>query len=171
MFLTFSDEFWKQEMELSKQEMELFHLLPELQSKNVSNKIFLTLTNESKSGKRKLNYSNREWNSFSYFQVSDQKTSFTKFYSFSPRSSKLIFKTGNGIIQTGNEIISLASTPLINKLLLQIFLNFTKESKIDFQNRKYNYLNRKWNYISCSDQKISFSKIFSFSPRSPKFIF
>ena len=40
------NQFWKQEMDLSKQEMELFLLLPELQPKNF--KIFLTFTNEHK---------------------------------------------------------------------------------------------------------------------------
>ena len=58
--------FWKQEIELSKQEMELFLLLPDLQSKNFFYKKFLTFQNESKTD----------------------------------------LKTGNGIIQTGNGIIS-----------------------------------------------------------------
>ena len=40
-----------------------------------------------------------------YLQNSDEKISFTKCSSFLPRSSKLIFQTGNGIIQTGNGII------------------------------------------------------------------
>ena len=38
------------------------------------------------------------------FQASDQKTPFTKSSTFEPRGSKLIFQTGNGIIQTGNGI-------------------------------------------------------------------
>ena len=42
--------FWKQEIELSKQEMELFLLLPDLQSKNFFYKKFLTFQNESKTG-------------------------------------------------------------------------------------------------------------------------
>ena len=45
----------KQEIELSKQEMELFLLLPDLQSKNFFYKKFLTLKNESKTG-----FENRE---------------------------------------------------------------------------------------------------------------
>ena len=34
------------------------------------------------------------------FQATDDKTSLTKCFSFTPRSSELIFKTGSGIIQT-----------------------------------------------------------------------
>ena len=37
-------------MELSKQEMELFFLLPELQSKNIFYKNILTFTNDPKTG-------------------------------------------------------------------------------------------------------------------------
>ena len=67
-------------MELSKQEMELLLLLSELQSKKFFYKMFLTFTNESKTGfeNRKWNYLNRKWNYFSYFKNSDQKTFFTK---------------------------------------------------------------------------------------------
>ena len=54
-----------------------------------------------------------------HLQTPDEKIYFTKCFSFLPRSSKLIFKTGNGIIQTGNGIISPTSRPLIKKLLLQ----------------------------------------------------
>ena len=70
----------KQEMELSKQEMELFLLFPDLLSKNFFNKMFLAFTNEFKTGfgNRKWNYPNRKWNYFSYFLTSDQKTSLTK---------------------------------------------------------------------------------------------
>ena len=68
---------------------------------------------------RKWNYPNRKWNYFSHFQASDEKTSFTKCFSFDPRGPKLIFKTGNGIIQTGNGFISPTSRPLMKKLLLQ----------------------------------------------------
>ena len=64
---------------------------------------------------RKWNYPNRKWNYFSYFQASDKKIPFTKCFTFDPRGSKLFFKTGNGIIQTGNGIISPTSRPLIKK--------------------------------------------------------
>jgi len=43
-------ELFKQEIELSKQEMELISLLPDLQSKNFFYKKFLTFQNESKTG-------------------------------------------------------------------------------------------------------------------------
>ena len=53
-----------------------------------------------------------------YLQTSDEKTSFTKRFSLLPRSSRLIFLTGNGILQTGNGIIFPISRPPIKKLLL-----------------------------------------------------
>ena len=67
----------------------------------------------------KWNYQNRIWNYFFHFQASDQTAYFTKCFSFDPRSSKLIYKIGSGIIQTGNGIISPTARPLIKKLLLQ----------------------------------------------------
>ena len=74
--------FWKREMELSKQEMELFLLFPDLQSKNFFYKMFLNFINEFKAGfkNRKWNHPNRKWNYFSYFLTSDQKTSLTKYF-------------------------------------------------------------------------------------------
>ena len=95
-------------MELSKQEMELFLLFPDLRLKNFFYKMFLNFTNEFKTGfeNRKLNYPNRKWNYFSYFLTFDQKTSFTKYFKILSMSLKLVLKTGNGIIQTGNGIIS-----------------------------------------------------------------
>ena len=42
--------FWKQEMELSKKEMELFLQFPDLQSKKFFYKKFITFQNESKTG-------------------------------------------------------------------------------------------------------------------------
>ena len=56
-------------MELSKQEMELFSLLPDLQSKNLFYKRFVITSKDSKNGfeNRKWNYPNREWNYFPYF--------------------------------------------------------------------------------------------------------
>ena len=71
--------------------------------------------------KREWNYLNRKWNYLSHFQADDQKTTFTKCFSFTPRS--LIFETGNRIIQTGNGIIYPISRPLIKKLLLQSVSN------------------------------------------------
>ena len=63
----------KQEMELFKLEMELFFLLPDLQSKNFFYKMFLIYTKEFKIG-----FQNRKWNYLSDFQASNQKNSFTK---------------------------------------------------------------------------------------------
>ena len=65
--------FSKQEIELSKQEMELFLLLPGLWSKNFSYNNFSISTKEFKIcfQNRKSNYPNRKWNHFSHFQASD----------------------------------------------------------------------------------------------------
>ena len=107
-------------MELSKQEMELFLPLPGFWSKNLFYKRFFIWSKEFKINfqNRKWNYPNMKWNYFTHFQVSDKKTCFTKCFLIDPRSSKLIFKTGNGIIQTENGIISPTFRPLIKKLLL-----------------------------------------------------
>ena len=93
----------------------------------------------------------------------------------------MIFKTGNGNIQTGNGTISPTSRLLIKKILLQHLLHINQGFKICFQNRKWNYpnrkwkyLNRKWNYFTyfqASDKKTSFTKCFLFLPRSSKLIF
>ena len=55
-------ELSKQEIELSKQEMDLFLLLPDLQSKNFFYKKFLTFKNESKTGfwKQEIELSKQE---------------------------------------------------------------------------------------------------------------
>ena len=62
--------------------MELFLLLPELQSKNVFHQMLATFTNnESKTG-----FKNRKWNYLtengiiSYFLSSNHKTSSTKYF-------------------------------------------------------------------------------------------
>ena len=54
-----------------------------------------------------------------FFQPSclELKTSFSECFSFDTRGLKLIFETGNGIIQTGNGINSLTCRPLIKKKL------------------------------------------------------
>ena len=67
----------------------------------------------------KWNYPNRKWNFFPHFQASYQKNSFTTLSPYQPRNLKFVFKTENGIIQTGNEIISLTSKALIKKTLFQ----------------------------------------------------
>ena len=115
------DCFSKQEMELSKQEMELFIPFPGLWSKNFFYNIFSILTKDFKIGfqNRKWNYANRIWKYFSPFQASDQNTSFSTSSSYLPGNSKLVFKTGNEMDQTGNRIISPTFRPLIKQLLLQ----------------------------------------------------
>ena len=119
-------------MELSKQEMELFLPLPGLWSKNFFYKMSLICSKwfKIKFQNRKWNYPNRKCNYSSTFQAYDQKTSFTRCFSLDPRGSKLIFKIGNRIIQTGNGIISPPSSPLIKKLILQSVLNLGKKTEI-----------------------------------------
>ena len=76
--------------------------------KNLFYKIFLNINKESKIDfqNRKWNYPNRKWNYFSHFQASDQKTTFTTSSPYLPRSSKVIFKTGNRIIQISQLILT-----------------------------------------------------------------
>ena len=100
--------FSKWEMELFKQEMELFPPLPGLWSNNSFYNIISISTKEFQ-----IDFQNRKWNHFSSFQASVQKTSFTTSYSYIPRHSKLSFKTGIGIIQTGKAIIFPTFRPLI----------------------------------------------------------
>ena len=84
-------------MELSKQEMEIFLLFPDLRSKNFFYKMFLTFTNDFKIGFqiRKLNY-------FSCFLTSNQKKSNTKCLQLFPKSSKLVLRTGTELYKKGN---------------------------------------------------------------------
>ena len=91
---------FKQEMELLKQDMKLFLPPTGLWAKNFLYNIFSIFTKEFKIDfqNRKWNYSKRKWDYFCHFQSSDRKTSLTKIFLFPPRSSKLIFKTGIGII-------------------------------------------------------------------------
>ena len=78
----------------------------------------------------KINLQNRKWNYFSHFPASDEKSYFTKCFSFDPRGSKSIFKTWNGIIQTGNRIISPTSRLLIKNFVYKMVLNCSKGLKI-----------------------------------------
>ena len=84
--------FWKQEIELSKQKMELFLLLPDLQSKNFFYKKFLNFVNKFKAG-----FENRKWKYFSYFLGVNLKTFLQNVSNFTNES-----KTGfvSIIIQT-----------------------------------------------------------------------
>jgi hypothetical protein len=61
--------------------------------------MFFIHSEEFKTGyrNRKWNYINMKWNYFSLFLTSDQKTSFTKCFSFSLRSPKQVLETGNGM--------------------------------------------------------------------------
>ena len=65
----FQNGFQKQEMELSKQEMELFFPFPVIESKNFFDKIISDWSKDYKMDfrNRKWNYLNRKWNYFSPF--------------------------------------------------------------------------------------------------------
>ena len=87
-------------MELSKQEMELFHPFPVIGSKNFFNKRISNWSKDSQMDFRngKWNYLNRKWNYFSPFQSLDQKTSSTKVSPIGLKILKWISEIENGII-------------------------------------------------------------------------
>ena len=116
-------------MELSKQEMELFLLLPYLESKNFCDKIFSIFTKEFKTSfrNRKWNYQNRKWNYFSYFHSS--KTSFTECFQFFPGSLKPVLETENGMI-------SPILIPWITRLLLLNISHLYQGVQIQFQKQE-----------------------------------
>jgi hypothetical protein len=152
-------------------EMELFLPLPVIISRKFFYNRFLILSNNFKMvfSNRKWNYLNRKWIYFSPFQLSDQETSLTKVSPYGPMIPKWFSETGNGIIQTGNGIISLLSSHRIKKLLQQKYPHLVQRLRLVF--RKWNYLNRKWNYFSpfqSSDQKTSLTKVSPFGPTIPK---
>ena len=130
--------------------MELFLPLPVIESKNVFNKSIPIWSNDSNMvfRNRKRNYLNRKWNYFFPFQLSDQKTSFKKVSPFGPTIQKWYSEKGNGIILTGNGIISPLFSHQIKKLFYTSIPIWSNDSKMVFRNRKWNYLNRKWNYFS-----------------------
>ena len=75
------------------------------------------------------------------------------------------FQNRNGIIQTGNGILSPFPGLGWKIFFYKMILIHSKGFKIDIQNRKCNYPNRRWNHFpnfEASDQKISFAKCFSF---------
>ena len=79
------------------------------------------------------------------------------------------WKSGNGIIQTGNGIIYHFFSHWMKKLILQKFHHLVQG--LVFRNRKRNDLTRKWNYFSpfqLSDQKTSFTKVTPFGSLIPK---
>ena len=127
----------KQEMESSKQENGVISPTSRPQMKKFFYNILFICSKVFKSDfqNRKWNYPNRKWNYFSHLI---KKKFFTKCCSFVPRGSKLISTTGNGMIQTGNGIISPISGPLMKKLLLQNVSHLIKGVQINFQNRKWN---------------------------------
>ena len=111
-----------------------------------------------------MKLSKQEMKLFHPLQGLWSKNFFTKYFSFSPRNLKLIFKTGNRIIKTGNGIILPTSAPLIQKKMSKYF---TFSLKINFQNRKWNYPNRKGSNFSTSGPLIKtyFTRYFTFPPK------
>ena len=149
--------------------MELFLPLPGLWSNNFFYKMFQIWSKRFKINFQngKWNHQNRKWNYFYHFQAFDQNTSFTKYFSFDPRDSKLILKQDMELFLP---LLDLWSKNFFYKM----FLICSKGFKIDFQNRKWNCPHRKWNYFShfqASDQKTSFTKCFPFVLRGSKLIF
>ena len=118
--------------------MELFLPLPVIESKNFFHKRFLIKSNDFKIvfRNRKWYYLNRKWNYFSPFQSSDQKTSLTKVSPFGPMIPKWFSETGNGIIWTGNGIISPLSSHWIKKNLLQKYPHLVQQFQNGFQKKE-----------------------------------
>ena len=114
----------KREMELSKEEMELFLPFPVIRSKNFLHKSFSIWSTTSKLvfRNRKWNYVNRKCNYFSPFQLSDQNTYSIKVIPIGSLILKWLLETENGVLQIGNGIFSPLSSYQIKKLF------FTKVS-------------------------------------------
>ena len=149
-------------MELSKQDIELFLLFPDLWSKNFFYKKFLTFTMESKTGveKRKWNYPNRKWNYFFYLITSNQKTFLPNVSYFYHWVQNWFWKREMELSKWEMELFLLLSDLRSKNFFYKMFLNFINEFKAGFENRKWNYPNRKWNYFSyflTFDQKTSFT--------------
>ena len=119
-------------MELSKQEVELFLLFPDLQAKNLFYKKFLTCKNEFKTGfeNRKWNYPNRKQNYFSYFLTSDQNTS-----NFLQQLQKLVQKTGWNYLNRKWKYFSYFLTSDQKTSFNKMFFTFNNDTKTCFENR------------------------------------
>ena len=103
----FRNRFRKQEMELLKQEMELFLLPTGLQSKYFFNKVWSIPIKVSETGFR-----NRKWNYFSYLQASNKKKLLTKFILYTPRiQNQSLIQT---IAQNGQIIMTICQNILSN---------------------------------------------------------
>ena len=139
MVQLFQNGFQKQEMELSKEEMESFLPFAVIGSKNFFNKRFLVQSNDSKMVfiNRKWNYLNRKWNYLSPFQLLYPKSSLTKDSSFQ------LFQ--NGFQKQDNELSKQATESFSHVRSLDQKTHLTKDSKMVVINMKWNYLNRKWN--------------------------
>ena len=94
-----------------------------LQSKSLFSKIFLAFTNELKTyfENKKSNYPNREWNYFSYFLTSNQKTSFTKCFKLLLMSLKLVVNRKQNYLNRKWNYFVYILTPIKN-----FFYNFLK---------------------------------------------
>ena len=88
-------------IELFEQEMELFHLLLGLISKDFFHKMFLILIKEFKINfqNRKWNYPTRKWNYLSNFQAFDKKK---RCFLFDPKVWKFIFKSWTNLARMGS---------------------------------------------------------------------
>ena len=121
-----------------------------------------------------IDIQNRKWNYFSHFQADDQKTTFTKIFSFLAWFQNWFSKQETELSKQEKELFISLPGLWSKNFFYKMFHIFPKEFKIDIQKRKWNYLNRKWNYFShfqAFDQKTTFTKIFSFPPMSSKLIF
>ena len=92
---------FKNEIEFSKQEMELFHPFLLSGSKNFFWNMIFIWSKDSKTSfekrkwnflNRKWNFLNRKWNNFTHFHSSDQNIYFGRWYLFDPMILKYVLR-------------------------------------------------------------------------------
>ena len=129
--------------------MELFLLLPDLQSKNFFYKKFVTFKNESKTGfeNRKWNYLNRKWNYFSYFVTSNHKPSFTKSFWLLKANPKLFLKTFP-VCRFWNTVFPFFEPKIAVFSAYSNFRHYTQKEKRKKKRRKIIWSNKKRNIFS-----------------------
>jgi hypothetical protein len=122
---------------------------------------------------RKWNYLNRKWNYFSPFQSSDNKTSLTKVFPFSPTIPNWVSEQEMELSKQEMELFRPFSVVGSKNLFYKSIPIWSNDFKMVFRNRKWHYLNRKWNYFSpfqSLDQKTSLTKVFPISATIPKWV-
>ena len=112
-----------------------------------------------------------KWNYFFFLQTSYQKTPFTKYFSFNPKSPKPVLETGNRIIETGNGIVFSYLQNSDKKNSLTKYLSFNLRSPISVFETGYRIIET-GNGIIFPTYKLltknSFYKKYSIQPKESK---